>query len=200
MLDLANYLSANNIDCVAKLYEFSSSAIIPDSIHRPYPDNEYKRSEKINIILKENREFDYIFLLDCDTFFHTNDYIKVLSLLQQIKEGQIYTFDLAKIDDSTTNRLVNNEDFSLYDVDWWFAYSGPKANGPLGNGTSGGLGGVFLCDMELLKHINGFDETYTKWGGEDGDALNRILISNRSTQLLPQRTFYPFHLCHPPVS
>ena len=196
MVSLSNFLNENGVDSEAKIYDFSPNKIIQNSVFRPYPLGEYKKAQKTNVIMREHPDFDYIFMFDCDAFFTEMDFGKVLTLLKDLPKRKIVTFDLAKLGEQTVDKIKNNIEFNIFDEDWWFAYSGPKENGPLHAGISGGLGGVYLCDLDLLRENNGFDESYVGWGGEDGDMISRIMTSGKEYQILPQREFTPFHLPH----
>jgi predicted glycosyltransferase involved in capsule biosynthesis len=135
-------------------------------------------------------------MFDCDAFFEDSDFEKIFQIMSNLKKRKIITFDLAKLDESTVEKIKNNQNVNFYDENCWFAYAGEKINGPLGNGTSGGLGGVYLCDLDLLRENGGFDESYVGWGGEDGNMMDRIMYSGREYELLPQRNLVPFHLPH----
>jgi hypothetical protein len=195
MFELSNYLKLNGVDNEAKIYDFSPTKIVPTAIHIPYPLSEYRKGEKTNLILRENKQFDYIFMFDCDTFFSEKDFHKVLEITKSLQKRKIVTFDLAKLEESTMDKIEKGVNFELHDEKWWFAYSGPKENGPLFH-TGGGLGGVYICDMELLNENGGFNEEIVGWGSEDGDMLSRIFNSNKPFEILPQRLFAPFHLPH----
>ena len=109
-------------------------------------------------------------------------------------KGDVITFDLAKLDNNVNDYIIN-EDFLISNANWSYAYSGNRENGPL-NGYSGGLGGVYICDLELLKSLGGFNENYIGWGGEDGDMLDRIYTSGTPFKMKPTKDFAPFHLPH----
>jgi hypothetical protein len=193
---LTSYLRNNSIDCDCKLYDFSPEQILEESIHISYPAGEYKKAEKTNLILKNNPGYDYIFMFDIDTFFIKEDYEKLLNILKNVDDNEIYTFDLAKLDDDNLDLLYNNGVFDLESVHWNYAYSGDKKNGPLGGGHMGGLGGVYMCDVNLILYNGGFNEKYVGWGGEDGDMLDRIMTSGKPYKIKPTSTFAPFHLPH----
>lgn len=196
MKNLTNFLKKNGTNCELKLYDFSPEKIIEDSVHRPYPLGEYKKAEKTNLIIKENHDFDYMFMFDSDEFFVEEDFSKILEILKNLEKRKILTFDAAKLEQSTIDKIVNNEKINFFEEQFSFAYSGAKENGPLHAGMSGGLGGVFICDLTLLSENNGFDESYVGWGGEDGDMLSRIMYSGKPYEIIPQRNFFPFHLPH----
>lgn len=193
---LSKYLNENGVMCESKLYDFSPEKIIEDSIHIPYGLGEYKKAEKTNIILKENSEFNYVFMFDCDAFFLENDSKKILEILKKLEPKRIMTFDLAKLSENSSFNVLKLDNVDLVNDDFSYAYSGDKKNGPLGSGQSGGLGGVYLCDISLIMDNGGFDESYVGWGGEDGDMMGRIMYSNKEYKLIPIREFAPFHLSH----
>lgn len=196
MNKLSKFLNERGVSCESKIYDFSPTKIINESIHRPYPLGEYKKAQKTNVIINEHPNFDYMFMFDCDAFFVDEDFEKIFELTSKLNKRKIVTFDLAKLDESTVEKIKNNETINFYEENCWYAYAGEKHVGPLGNGTSGGLGGVYLCDLDLLRENGGFDESYVGWGGEDGDMMNRITYSGKEYELIPQRGFVPFHLPH----
>jgi predicted glycosyltransferase involved in capsule biosynthesis len=135
-------------------------------------------------------------MFDIDTFFIKEDYEKILNIVKNVNDNEIYTFDLAKLDDNNLDFLYNNGVFDLNSVHWNYAYSGDKKNGPFGSGHSGGIGGVYICDMNLIKSVGGFNEEYIGWGGEDGDMMGRLYESKKISKLTPVRDFAPIHLSH----
>jgi len=183
------FLIKNNINCNINLYDFSPQKIIEDSIHVSYPLGEYKKAEKTNIILRQQQNYSFFMMIDCDAFFDIEDYVKLLDIIKQLDTGDIITFDLAKLNNFIDNKFVKEQ------ADWSYAYSGDKNNGPL-NSHTGGLGGVYIADTSLLLSLGGFDEKYVGWGGEDGDMLSRICISKIKHNIKPTKNFAPFHLPH----
>ena len=191
--NLCSFLRENGFNCDHKLYDFSVIKQFEDAIHVPYDTLEFKKAEKLNHIIKSNLQYDYLVMFDCDMFFFKKDYDKVLTIFKNVTKRTLTTFDAAKL--HINHDIVNDENFNPYDHDWSYAYSGNKENGPLSSGRLGGLGGIYICDMELLKEIEFFDENFTRWGGEDGDLLNKIYYLN-NTRIIPVREFAPFHLPH----
>ena len=176
------------------LYDFSPEQIISESNHISYPLGVYKKAEKTNLILKEQSNYDFFMMIDCDAFFDDKDFQKLFNIIDNLEKGDVITFDLAKLDNNVNDYIIN-EDFLISNANWSYAYSGNRENGPL-NGYSGGLGGVYICDLELLKSLGGFNENYIGWGGEDGDMLDRIYTSGTPFKMKPTKDFAPFHLPH----
>lgn len=191
---LSKYLNVNGITAEATLYDFSPEQLIPDSIHIPYPLGVYKKSEKTNIILKDKKNYDFFMVFDCDAFFYVEDYEKLLELIKSLTNGDVCTFDLAKLNDNVSDFIIDNN-FIIEKADWSYAYSGARENGPLRHHI-GGLGGVYISDTNLLISLGGFDETYIGWGGEDGDMLSRIYYSEIKHMIRSTKNFAPFHLPH----
>lgn len=191
---LNHFLNENGVKSVCNLYDFSEVKLMDESKHISYPLGVYKKAEKTNIILNEQKEYDFFMMVDCDAFFYKNDYERFLNLLKELNRGDVVTFDLAKLEDKVNEYIIEGE-FYPENADWSYAYSGNKSNGPL-NGYIGGLGGVYLCDTNLLIDLGGFDESYVGWGAEDGDMLGRIWSSSIQHEFKPTRDFAPFHLPH----
>jgi predicted glycosyltransferase involved in capsule biosynthesis len=191
---MSYFLSENGINVNVTLYDFSPEQIMSDSKHIPYPLGVYKKAEKTNLILKEQFNYDFFMMMDCDAFFDKTDYDKVLNIINNLEKNDVITFDLAKLNDNVFDYIIDGE-FIVSNANWSYAYSGNKENGPL-NGYSGGLGGVYICDTELLQSLGGFNEEYVGWGGEDGDMLDRIYTSGKQYRIKPTKEFAPFHLPH----
>lgn len=191
---LSLFLSSKGVLSKPTLYDFSEKRIIDDSTHIPYPLGIYKKAEKTNTILNQRLGYDFFMMIDCDAFFHEEDYEKLLEVILNLNKGDVITFDLGKLHNNVSDYLVGNK-FIKENSNWDFAYSGDKSNGPL-NGRIGGLGGVYICDTDLLNNLGGFDTKFETWGGEDGDMMDRIMSSNIKHNIIPIRNFFPFHLPH----
>ena len=192
---LNSFLLKNNINSVAHLYDFSPEKILEESIHIPFEMGSYMKSAKTNKIIESNNDCDFIFMFDCDTFFVQNDFNFLLEIIKSLESGDFITFDLAKLDEKDTISTIEN-DFVDENFNWSYAYSGDKINGPLCCGHRGGLGGVYICDLNLLREVGGFNEKYVGWGGEDGDMVDRILISGLTHRQISINKIAPFHLSH----
>lgn len=192
---LSNFFTENNIPNDVILYDYSPNRIHQEAIHIPYELNEFKKSKKINQIIKDNSSCDYFFFFDCDVFFDESDHGELLKLIKSSNENQIYTFDLAKLDKSNSKLVLNGANIDKKNMDWNFAYSGKKEKGPLYQ-LNGGLGGSFFITRKLLIDGGGFDESIDTWGGEDGHALNSIFVKKLIFNFMAVRHIYPFHLYH----
>ena len=115
-------------------------------------------------------------------------------MFRSLKENNVVTFDLAKLNDNVSDYLIDGE-FHIEKADWSYAYSGNRSNGPL-HQYIGGLGGVYICYTNLLNKLGGFDEKFVGWGGEDGEIMDRIYTNGYSDKIKPIRYFAPFHLPH----
>lgn len=193
--DLQKYFSENDIDCKAILYDFSPEKILEESIHIPFEFGSYQKSAKTNKIIFSNEDYGFMFMFDCDAFFIQEDFPNLLEIVKSLRSGDFVTFDLAKLSESDTISVIKN-DLVNKTYDWSYAYSGNKINGPLCCGHRGGLGGVYLCDLNLLRTLGGFNEKYLGWGGEDGEMIDRINGSEIPHRQISINKFAPFHLSH----
>lgn len=192
---LKDFFSQNNINCESRLYDFSPEKILDESIHIPFELGSYMKSAKTNKIINSNTDCDYMFMFDCDAFFVEDDFCSLLDIINSLESGDFVTFDLAKLDEMDTISIIKN-DFVDKSMNWSYAYSGNKSNGPLCCGHVGGLGGVYICDLNLLRDLGGFNEKYVGWGGEDGEMIERIVNSRKKHKQIPIRNVTPFHLSH----
>lgn len=195
LIELCEHLKQNGVECVYNFYDFSPTKIIDNSIHIPFPLGEFRKSEKLNLIIKEQSTSEFICVVDSDCFFHKSDFSNFLETIHKLNEYDIITFDAAKLD-KTSSELIMIDDENLNTIEFSYAYSGDKHQGPLSGGRRGGFGGIFICKTKLLIDFGGFNEDYKTWGGEDGELLDRILQSYNHNKLLPIRNYSPFHLHH----
>jgi predicted glycosyltransferase involved in capsule biosynthesis len=195
---LNNFLKENQINSEIKLYDFSPQKIVDDSIHIPYELGDFKKSEKLNIVLKNNLEFEFIMMFDADCFFLEKDYQEVLKLLQSINKKDLICFDCAKIYEKDVESIIETNEIDLEKIDWWFAYSGEKKNGPLAFDMKGNLGGVYIVDINLLTDVGMFDERIKGWGNEDSELMSRIYSMKKHNEFnhIAVRNIFPFHLPH----
>lgn len=191
---LVSFLNENKIDSVCNLYDFSPEKILEDAKWFPFPLSEFRKSEKLNIVLNDNETHDFFCLVDCDCFFSPSDYHKILQQIKTLQVGDIITYDLAKLG-GDRNKYIIDGVFHPEKTRWSYAYSGLMENGPL-KSSMGGLGGVFICSTNLMLEVGGYDENFKTWGGEDGDLMNRIMIKKNYRQIKPTKDFAPFHLEH----
>lgn len=191
---LSKFLNENGVDTNVVLYDYSPNKVHEEAVHIPYELNQFQKSKKINQIIKDNNSH-YIFFFDCDVFFDEEDYNDVLQLIKNADENQIYTFDLAKLEKEDSEYVRKGGKINKEHTNWRFAFSGLKERGPLYQ-LSGGLGGSFFITRDLLLQVNGFNEEFKTWGGEDGDALNKIFVNKLKFQFKAVREVFPFHLYH----
>lgn len=196
-LELVNYLKSEGIDIDYKLYDYSPQRCIEDSFHIPYPKGIYKRAEKINNIVQNNKDYDYMFSIDADAFFHEQDFEKIKHRLDNIPDNVIALYDMAKLTPDTSGRVIEGDVFNLFDEDYYYIFSGQLKQGKPLEGSTGGLGGCCLFDAELFRGVGGFDEKYVSWGGEDVELLDRIQKTYQDQlQLIMTSDCYAFHLHH----
>lgn len=193
--ELSEVLNSHGIKSTSFLYDFSPSKIIDDSIHISFPLGVYKKAEKTNIILNDITDYTHLFMFDCDTFFDKRDYTGLINLLKLLKENNLVTFDLGKLDSPDSFSILNGAEFNK-EMNYRFAYSGDKELGPLAHGLKGNLGGVYIAPIKLLDEIGGFNNKFVGWGEEDGEIMERIRTKINPYDLISCRDFFPIHLSH----
>jgi len=198
--ELKKFLGSKNVNIDINLFDFSETKQIKDAIHIPYPKNDYKLAEKTNDIIKHNvdNNIDVMMVMDGDLFFSPEEYHLLPPLLTSVVHGDIITFDAQNVKFEHLEGFTKDGKImrSLVTPIKYF-YSPYPDKGPL-CACGGGLGGSFIIHTELINSIGGFNVDYTAWGGEDGDALNR-LWGKRFKQriaLRSQREFCPLHIDH----
>ena len=197
---LKDFLFENNVDIKINLFDFSETKQIEEAIHISYPTGEYKLAEKTNNIIKYNidNNIDVMMVMDGDLFFSSEDYHFLPPLLTSVVYGDIITFDAQNLKFEHLESFTKNGKVmrSLVKPIKYF-YSPYPEVGPL-CACGGGLGGSFIIHTELINSIGGFNVDYTAWGGEDGDALNRLWGKRfkQRISLRSQRDFCPLHLDH----
>lgn len=193
--ELNSYLLNNGVQSIAKLHDFSPKKILSESTHYPFELGSYMKSAKTNVIINSNLDYDFMFMFDCDAFFIEKDFLYLLEIIKSLQEGDIVTFDLAKLEEADTLYIIKNDRVEE-SFNWSYAYSGDKKNGPLCCGYKGGLGGVYICDLHLLRNLGGFNEKYIGWGAEDSEMLDRVYSSKIKYRHISVNKIAPFHLSH----
>ncbi len=120
------FLKENKIDAECKIYDFSPTKIIKDSIHIPFKLGEFKKSEKLNIVYNENMNFDYVFQHDSDCFFLEKNYLDLLNRIKSIEPNTVCTYDLLGLNEDETINLINTNEIDLNKINGWYAYSGHR--------------------------------------------------------------------------
>jgi len=158
---LSNFLN-NYLECKINIYDFSYNKILDNSIHIPYSPTEFKKSEKINMVL-EKCQSEMFAVMDSDCFINNNDYEKLAQLIQEHGKDSCYTFDVLDFNEGDTRKIVSTDATPLsFEVTSRFP------------GRAGGLGAFYITNTENLRKHNGFNTKYTTWGGEDGEVYDRI--------------------------
>lgn len=184
---LCEYLCSRNIDCRYNIYDYSPTKLVDESIHIPYPQSAYKRSEKINKILN-NTKTDLFAIIDSDCFVYRKDYETLANIIKQADLQSCITFDVLDFTEPDTQQIVNSgaDPFTFND----------RTNGRF-HGRAGGLGAFFIVNTNSLKFHGGFNEKFTTWGGEDGEIYDKI-YRDGYIQKIPcnNTTVKLYHLSH----
>ena len=162
LAELCDYLNNNNINCTYKIYDYSPSQILENSIHIPYPVGVFKKSEKINNILN-NTTSDLFSIIDSDCFVAEEDYSKLAEIILNNSTNICITFDVIDFDTEQTNFVVKNNR-----IDPGFEMSSRFP------GRAGTLGAFYITNTDNLKKHGGFSLKFTTWGGEDGEIYDKI--------------------------
>jgi len=195
IISLVEYLKKNDIDAHFKIYDFSPLRVINEAIHIPYPKGVYKRSQKLNHIINENKHYDFLFSFDSDAFFDPRDFSKIRDKINNLKDNSISLFEMASLDDQTTQRIIAGEDVDPFDDYRFSTFTLQGKDGVPLQGAFGGLGGVFICSTKLLVEQGGFNENFIQWGDEDVEVLYRIR-DNTDADIVRNHDMFPFHLFH----
>lgn len=197
---LNKFLKKNGVEAQINLFDFSEEKQFDDAIHHKFDRLDYKLAEKTNKIIEynANNNIDVMMVMDGDLFFSPEDYELLPPLLTSVRYGDIITFDALNVkfdnlklyskDDKVCRSMVNPKKYF---------YTPFPDKGPL-HSCGGGLGGTFIIHTKLIQSIGGFNIEYESWGGEDGDALNRLWGKRfkERIQLRSQREFCPLHIDH----
>jgi hypothetical protein len=152
------------IENTFNVFDFSENQKVENSIHIPFASDEFRKSEKINHIIKYNRDNikpEIFCLFDSDIFFNEDSYINIINLIRNFDKRFFYV--------GYVNDLIFNPDTKL-DIDNLKIIGKYKSN----RRDVFGLGGTYFVDFNELHDIGGYDENFTTWGGEDDDLGNRF--------------------------
>jgi hypothetical protein len=174
------YAQTKNVEVKPLLFDFSEEKNLEDSIHIPYPNGEYKRSEKINRVLEYN-ETNYspnlICIIDSDIFFEEDQYDKLLDIINNYDDDIVYVPNLSDI------MFKSQVDFTNKTID----------NPITKERGLGGLGAFFIVNFKKIFNIGGFDERFIVWGGEDDDMSIRLSKLGNRIERIPVKLY---HLPH----
>jgi hypothetical protein len=178
----SDYSNSKGMSIVPLLFDFSETNELPGSIHIPYKNGEFKKSEKINKVIEYNylhNKPDIFCFLDNDVFFLESEYDKLIDELINFDMSSMKTCGVLDIQNSGQIDFPNNS-FSAINID-----IKPR--------LMNGLGAFYIIGFDNIFKTGGFDERFTCWGGEDdeiGYRLNRNGIRKEYTKI------QLFHLPH----
>lgn len=193
-IKLVLYLQEHGIDAHYNVYDFSEKRVLNEAVHIPYPTGVYKRSEKLNKIVQLHKDFDFMFCFDSDAYFHESNFPDVLEKIKSLEKNDIHLFEMASLDDKTSQQVINGDDIDPFDNYRFSTFTIQDKSGTPLKGAFGGLGGVFLCCTDLLLR-EPFNESFITHGDEDIEALTRIK-DNTEAKLIRNHDMFPFHLYH----
>jgi len=163
------------------LFDFSEIQVLDDAIHIPYPNGEYKRAEKINKVFEYHSEKEeFIGICDSDVVIREEDYESMKYFITILKHKNFYVF---KLDDLISLKGVDfeNKQINFGELELKERNFEPD------------LGALFFIHNSLMKEVDGFDERFTVWGGEDNHTAYKLLSKGYNKKLLPLK---PIHLLH----
>lgn len=179
-----NFLNNNDVECILDIFDFSEDQILDNSIHIPFKKSEYKRSEKINHVIKHslnNKQITIFSVIDSDIIIEESEYEKLLFLIKDLlsKNKLFYT--------CTVTDIYNKDCINFHNktID--------LTNSIVSKRSIPSLGAFFCIHIEEIFKIGGFDERFLVWGGEDDDIKLR-LEKNGCVMNQIDVTFY--HLPH----
>lgn len=163
------------------LFDFSEEKVLEDAIHIPYPKGEYKRSEKINKVIRHHGGYDgYFAIMDSDLIIKESDYEKFFYFIKTLKPKRFYTFGLDDVNS------YNGIDFENKKIEFEKVTFEPRILEP-------DLGALFLIHIDALCRVGGFDESFTVYGGEDNKISYALQDLGYIKNILPMN---PLHLPH----
>ena len=180
------YANLKGIEIKAFLFDFSEDKILEDSIHIPYKNGEYKRSEKMNKVIEynyDNYSPEIFCCLDSDIFFIESEYDKLINELNNFDNNSM---EICSVLDIQIKDQIDYE-HNTFRVNQIAVKPRLMA----------GLGAFFIIGFNNIFNIGGFDERFICWGGEDddiGERLNKNGIKKLYTSV------QLFHLPHESLS
>jgi len=175
------YAQEKGLDIEPFLFDFSEDKVLNEGIHISYPKGAYKRSEKINKVIKYHSDKEVIFsVMDSDLILKESEYDAYVYLLKTLKLNNFYTFYL---DDLTS---IQGVDFINNNLDYNEIQTQQRQMNP-------DLGALFFIDIKILKDVGGFDERFIVWGGEDNRLAQELVKKGIKKIVLPLK---PLHLPH----
>lgn len=162
------------------LFDLSEDKVLDEAIHISYPNNTYKRSEKINRVIDYHGEYDGLFaIMDSDLIINPEEYDALIYLLTKTKPNEYYVFKVNDVQNLEGIYFENKEvDFSKLNY--------------VSRAFEPDLGGLFFIESKVINE-NRFDEEFIVWGGEDNNLSYRLQAQGKKKKLLP---IVPYHLPH----
>lgn len=175
------YANAKDLPVEALLFDFSYSKVLDEAIHIPYEKGSYKRSHKINEVIKYHEgEECYFSITDSDIIFKESDYDTLIYLLKKMKDDKFYVF---RVDDVQS---MNGLDYDNNNIEFSNVNSTPRNYEP-------DLGGIYVMNKALLEEAGGYDTNFCVYGGEDNILSYKLQDLNYKKVILP---ILPLHLPH----
>lgn len=186
MKELVDYINkSNKIKCNYNIYDYSPLKNIEDSIHIPYPPSVYKRSEKINNILKTSTA-DLFSIVDSDCFIQEKYYDTLISAIEEHGIHSCFTFDVIDLEPSQTEEVIATD----ITADHFIASSRFPDR-------AGMLGAFFITNTANLIKFGGFNTKFNTWGGEDGEIYDKIWYDNNIKKVQIKKDLIKlYHLHH----
>ncbi|MDB5200772.1 MAG: hypothetical protein JWQ27_181 [Ferruginibacter sp.] len=147
--------------------------------HYIYNDSEgllFNKSQALNIGIRVARG-KYLMIADIDSVF-LPDFFS--SLVARLSPGQFITHNALYLPEElervTTKEITENKYFDKCIENFI---------------------GVCTASAEAFSLINGYDEFYTGWGGEDDDIIRRLKLGGYRHEHVPAKVMLMYHQWHP---
>lgn len=182
--------------------------------HRWHPDEGYKKARINNSVFRELGAYDVVVLVDHDVVVHPRFIEDHLTLHE--KHGPNFMFMGRRVDLSAALTESLSEENVLDFVQatpppgllasWWkgetrnlsraFRVANPLLQKLFGRGgVKDLLGSNFSISRQLLWDVNGYDEEFSSYWGEDGDLF--IRVRNSGAKIIGLKSFaLQYHLFH----